>query len=66
MLRVDAQLTPGNRYFVEVLGARNLNGAQAGSHTSVSIPKAPPPPRSPLVRPDSNRFRVDSLRHDTS
>jgi len=64
VLRVDAKLTPGNRYFVEVLGARNLNGARAGSHTSVSIPKAPPPPRPPLVRPDSNRFRVDSLRHD--
>jgi hypothetical protein len=59
VLRVDTTLAPGGRYFVEVLGARNLNGARGDGHSVLVVPK--PKPAS-AARPDSTRARPDSTR----
>ena len=40
-------LVPGAKYYVEVAGAVNLNGATATSHNVLVVPKAPPPPPPP-------------------
>jgi hypothetical protein len=67
VLRVDTTLAPGGRYFIEVLGARNLNGARGEGHTVLVVPKpkpvpaaradstrAPPPADSTRAKPDSS------------
>lgn len=56
VLRIDATFTPGGRYFVEVRGARNLNGATADGHAVLVVPKPKPAP------PDTSRARRDSTR----
>jgi hypothetical protein len=57
MLRIDTTFTPGGRYYVEVRGTRNLNGARADGHTVLVVPKPKP---APVARPDSTR--ADSTR----
>jgi hypothetical protein len=52
--------TPGQKYYVEVRGARNLNGATADGHAVLVIPKQPPP--TAAQRPDSARAPQDSTR----
>lgn len=59
VLRVDTTLAPGGRYFIEVLGARNLNGARGEGHTVLVVPKPKP---VPAARADSTRARADSTR----
>ena len=59
VLRVDTLFVPGEKYYVEVRGARNLNGATAGGHAVLVIPKRTPPPAQ---RPDSARAAKDSTR----
>lgn len=56
VMRLDAPLKPDSKYFVEVRGARNLNGAVASSHTVLVVPKPKPPP-SPA---DSTKAAADS------
>lgn len=63
ILRIDTTFTPGARYYVEVRGTRNLNGARAESHSVLSVPKPKP---VPPPRPDSTRVRPDSTRPDTT
>ena len=58
VLRVDTLFIPGEKYYVEVRGARNLNGATADGHAVLVIPKRPPP----VQRPDSARAAKDSTR----
>jgi hypothetical protein len=62
VLRLDTLFIPGQKYYVEVRGARNLTGATAVSHTVLVIPKQPPPPPAPVQRPDSARTPKDSTR----
>jgi len=59
ILRVDSTFTPGNRYYVEVRGARNLSGARAEAHTVLVVPKPKP---VPVPRADTSRARPDSAR----
>jgi hypothetical protein len=59
VLRVDTTFTPGDRYYVEVRGARNLNGARADGHAVLVVPKPKP---APLPRADTTRTRPDSTR----
>jgi hypothetical protein len=59
ILRIDTTFTPGTRYYVEVRGARNLNGARADSHSTLVVPKPKP---VPVTRADSTRARPDSTR----
>ena len=59
VLRLDTLFLPGEKYYVEVRGARNLNGASADGHTVLVIPKRTPPPAQ---RPDSARAAKDSTR----
>jgi Big-like domain-containing protein len=54
LLHFDAPLAPGGRYYVEVLRARNLNGASGGGHAVLVMPKPKPAP------PDTTRARRDS------
>lgn len=58
VMRLESPLKPEARYFVEVRGARNLNGARADAHTVLVVPKPKPPP-SPA---DSAKAAADSLR----
>lgn len=58
VMRLDAPLKPDSKYFVEVRGARNLNGARADGHTVLVVPKPKPPP-SPA---DSAKAAADSAR----
>ena len=58
VLRFASPLKPDSKYFVEVRGARNLNGARADGHTVLTVPKPKPPP-SPA---DSAKAAADSLR----
>lgn len=58
VLRIDTLFAPGEKYYVEVRGARNLNGATADGHAVLVIPKRPPPSQ----RPDSARAAKDSTR----
>jgi hypothetical protein len=59
VLRLDTRLIPGEKYYVEVRGARNLNGATADGHAVLVIPKPKPPP-APGQRPDSAGAPKDS------
>jgi hypothetical protein len=59
VLRLDTLFVPGEKYYVEVRGARNLNGATADGHAVLVIPKRTPPP---VQRPDSARAPKDSTR----
>lgn len=59
VLRLDTLLTPGEKYYVEVRGTRNLTGATAGGHAVLVIPKRPP---APVQRPDSARAPKDTTR----
>ena len=43
VLRFDTTLAPGARYYVEVRGARNLNGAAADGHAVLRRCRNPPP-----------------------
>lgn len=56
LLRFEAPLAPGGRYYVEVRGARNLNGAAGGGHSVLLVPKPKPAPQ------DTTRARRDSTR----
>lgn len=56
LLRFDAPLAPGGRYYVELLRARNLNGASGGGHAVLVVPKPKPAP------PDTTRARRDSTK----
>ena len=58
VLRVETPLKPEGKYFVEVRGARNLNGARADGHTVLVVPKPKPPPTAA----DSAKAAADSLR----
>jgi len=58
VLRFEAPLKPDSKYFVEVAGARNLNGAVATSHTVLVVPKPKPPP----TPADSAKAAADSTR----
>lgn len=58
VVRFVAPLKPDSKYFVEVRGARNLNGARADGHTVLTVPKPKPPP-SPA---DSAKAAADSAR----
>jgi len=63
VLQVDTRFIPGEKYYVEVRGARNLNGATANGHAVLVIPKPkPPPPPVPVQRPDSAGAPKDSTR----
>ena len=57
ILRVDTTLAPGGRYFVEVLGTRNLNGARGEGHAVLVVPKPKPAPSAPQ---DSARAKPDT------
>jgi hypothetical protein len=61
VLRLDTLFIPGEKYYVEVRGARNLNGATADGHAVLVIPKPKPPP-APAQRPDSAGAPKDSTR----
>ena len=61
VLRIDTRFTPGERYYIEVRGARNLNGATADGHAVLVIPKPKPTP-APAQRPDSAGAPKDSTR----
>lgn len=56
MMRLEVPLAPGGRYYVEVLRARNLNGAAGSGHNVLVVPKPKPAP------PDTTRARRDSTR----
>jgi len=58
VMRFAAPLKPDSKYWVEVRGARNLNGARADAHSVLTVPKPKPPP-SPA---DSAKAAADSLR----
>ncbi len=58
VMRLEAPLKPDSKYFVEVRGARNLNGARATSHTVLVVPKPKPPP----TPADSAKAAADSAR----
>jgi Big-like domain-containing protein len=58
VIRVEAPLKPEGKYYVEVRGARNLNGARADGHTVLVVPKPKPPPTAA----DSAKAAADSLR----
>jgi hypothetical protein len=58
VLRFDTTLTPGAKYFVEVRGTRNLNGASADGHAVLVVPKPKPLP----ARPDSTGAPRDSTQ----
>jgi hypothetical protein len=58
VMRFESPLKPDSKYFVEVRGARNLNGARADGHTVLVVPKPKPPP-SPA---DSAKAAADSAR----
>jgi hypothetical protein len=58
VLRVETALKPEGKYYIEVRGARNLNGARADGHTVLSVPKPKPPPTAA----DSAKAAADSLR----
>ncbi len=58
VMRVETPLKPEGKYFVEVRGARNLNGARANGHTVLVVPKPKPPPTAA----DSAKAAADSLR----
>jgi len=58
VLRVETPLKPEGKYYIEVRGARNLNGARADGHTVLSVPKPKPPPTAA----DSAKAAADSLR----
>jgi Bacterial Ig-like domain len=62
VVRFDTLLVPGERYSVEVRGARNLNGARTEGHAVLVVPKPKPPPPTPAApaRPDSGAARRDS------
>ncbi len=59
VLQIDTQFIPGEKYYVEVRGAQNLNGATADGHAVLTIPKPKP---APVQRPDSARAPRDSTR----
>jgi hypothetical protein len=61
VLRLDTLFIPGEKYYVEVRGARNLNGATADGHAVLVIPKPKPPP-APVQRPDSAGAPRDTTR----
>jgi hypothetical protein len=50
VLRFDTSLTPGARYYVEVRGTRNLNGAAADGHAVLVVPKP-----KPVAPPDTTK-----------
>jgi len=58
VLRVATPLKPEGKYYIEVRGARNLNGARADGHTVLNVPKPKPPPTAA----DSAKAAADSLR----
>ena len=58
VVRVETPLKPEGKYYVEVRGARNLNGARADGHTVLVVPKPKPPPTAA----DSAKAAADSLR----
>jgi hypothetical protein len=58
VMRVATPLKPETKYYVEVRGARNLNGARADGHTVLTVPKPKPPPTAA----DSAKAAADSLR----
>ena len=58
VLRVETPFKPEGKYYVEVRGARNLNGARADGHTVLVVPKPKPPPTAA----DSAKAAADSLR----
>lgn len=58
VLRVETPLKPEGKYYIEVRGARNLNGARADGHTVLTVPKPKPPPTAA----DSAKAAADSLR----
>lgn len=58
VLRVATPLKPEGKYYIEVRGARNLNGARADGHTVLAVPKPKPPPTAA----DSAKAAADSLR----
>ncbi len=58
VMRVETPLKPEGKYYVEVRGARNLNGARADGHTVLVVPKPKPPPTAA----DSAKAAADSLR----
>ena len=58
VIRVGTPLKPEGKYFVEVRGARNLNGARADGHTVLAVPKPKPPPSAA----DSAKAAADSAR----
>jgi Bacterial Ig-like domain len=62
VVRFDTLLAPGEKYVVEVRGARNLNGARADGHAVLVVPKPKPPspPAPSPQRPDSGAARRDS------
>lgn len=62
VMRLASPLKPESKYFVEVRGARNLNGARADGHTVLVVPKPKPPP-SPA---DSAKAAADSARRRTA
>jgi hypothetical protein len=58
VMRVATPLKPETKYYIEVRGARNLNGARADGHTVLTVPKPKPPPTAA----DSAKAAADSLR----
>jgi hypothetical protein len=58
VVRVETPLKPEAKYYIEVRGARNLNGARADGHTVLTVPKPKPPPTAA----DSAKAAADSLR----
>ena len=63
ILRIDTTFTPGSRYYVEVRGTRNLNGARGEGHTVLAVPKPKP---VPVSRPDSTRADSARARRDST
>jgi hypothetical protein len=58
VVRVATPFKPEGKYYIEVRGARNLNGARADGHTVLVVPKPKPPPTAA----DSAKAAADSLR----
>ncbi len=58
VVRVETPFKPEGKYYIEVRGARNLNGARANGHTVLVVPKPKPPPTAA----DSAKAAADSLR----
>jgi hypothetical protein len=58
VVRVETPFKPEGKYYIEVRGARNLNGARADGHTVLVVPKPKPPPTAA----DSAKAAADSLR----